>query len=90
MKNNKIMLSCKQATELVEQNIVSKLTFNETIKMKIHLLMCKVCSSYQKQSLFIHKILEKKFNLLDSDDSDQIEVIKNDALKQRIISKIRF
>lgn len=88
MKNNKIMLSCKQATALVERNTVSKLTFNETIKMKLHLLMCKVCSSYQKQSLFIHKILEKKFKLENSGDSSTIEVIKNDALKERIFFKL--
>lgn len=81
----KIMLSCKKATELVERKQDSKLSFKEGFQLKLHLLVCKTCSEYEKQSKLINKALDK---FLQHTDENEKVLIKNDPLKEKIISKL--
>lgn len=82
---SKPFLSCKNATEFVEKKQHEKLTFKEGLQLKLHLMMCKICSAYEKQSLLIGKVLKKHFNTTAGTEDD---VIKNEELKERIISKL--
>ena len=54
-----MLLSCKEATYLVEKEMESSLTFMEKFRLSIHLKLCKVCSAYQHQSKTINKAVEK-------------------------------
>ena len=47
------MRSCKEIGELLSQGIDRELSFRERLGLKFHLLMCKTCSSYDKQLQFI-------------------------------------
>lgn len=42
-------MSCKQATYLHEKKKEGKITFTETIGLKIHLLYCSLCRMFFKQ-----------------------------------------
>lgn len=55
----KMMLSCKKTTELVEKNSVVGLAWNENIQLKMHMMMCTACKKYESQSKIIDLILEK-------------------------------
>lgn len=56
---NILMLSCRKATELIEKRIYFKLSKKEELQLKLHTSMCKACSSYEKQSHELNKILAK-------------------------------
>ena len=56
---NKMMLSCKKATQLVEKKWVVKLTLQENLQLKLHTTMCSACKEYQKKSRIIEKALER-------------------------------
>jgi hypothetical protein len=56
---SRMLLSCKEATYLVEKEMESSLTFMEKFRLSIHLKLCKVCSAYQHQSKTINKAVEK-------------------------------
>lgn len=56
---SRMLLSCKEATYLVEKEMESSLTFMEKFRLSIHLKLCKVCSVYQHQSKTINKAVEK-------------------------------
>lgn len=77
------MVSCKKATELVERKYEGKLTFKESFQLNLHLLMCKTCNAYKKQSKLLNKALSKFFNY-----SSETEHLKNEKLKEKIISKL--
>ena len=49
------MFNCKDATRLVSESIDRKLPFHQRIGIRIHLLMCKFCSRYEKQLVFLRK-----------------------------------
>ena len=49
------MLSCKQTSELVSKGLDKHLTITERIGVRIHLLMCRACTQYEKQLRFIRQ-----------------------------------
>ena len=49
------MFNCKKVTQLVSESFDCKLPFYQRLGMRIHLMMCKFCSRYQEQLLFLRK-----------------------------------
>jgi hypothetical protein len=82
---NKILLSCKHATELIERKQENELSFKNGLQLKFHLMMCKACVSYYNQSLLINNALKKYLN---KEDNQNDSIVRNEELKERIISKI--
>ncbi len=71
-----IFLSCKKATLLIEMGQKQKLSFVESLKLKIHLKLCDKCAQYKKQSFLIENVLKSNHintsnfnNVTLSDDS---------------------
>ena len=56
---NRMMLSCKKATELVEKKTVLGLSWSENIQLKMHLTMCSVSRKSESQSRIIDFFLEQ-------------------------------
>ncbi|WP_375584489.1 hypothetical protein [Cyclobacterium xiamenense] len=54
-----MLLSCKEATALIEKKAVFPLTFHEKCRLYLHVKLCLVCKLYQHQSQTIEKALSK-------------------------------
>lgn len=83
---SKLFLTCKHATELIERKQESELSLKSGLQLKLHLLMCKACTAYYAQSLLINKALKK---YLKKQEGQKDTIVKNEKLKERIISKIQ-
>lgn len=46
--------NCKEASRLQSQALDRKLSFTQSIGLRIHLLICKWCRRYGKQIAFLH------------------------------------
>lgn len=79
---NSIMLSCKKATELIEKNQVSGLSFKESLQLKAHKMVCEACRNYEKQSIFLEKVIQKQFNKPTGDFHPDIDLKK--IIKQKL------
>lgn len=79
------MLSCEKATELIEKKLIIQLSLIENVQLKMHKTICDACTAYEKQSKKIDEVLN---NHIQSKGIDQIEIINNEKLKDRIINKI--
>lgn len=53
------VLSCHQATSLIEKRMHTKLTCVERCQLKLHLHICDYCAFYEKEALFIDKAMRK-------------------------------
>lgn len=53
--NQKILLTCKEATLLISKRQHNATTLKEKFQLQLHLLVCKVCSLFNKQSNLLHK-----------------------------------
>ncbi len=83
---NKIMLSCDEATLLVTKSEFVRLSCNEQVRLKMHLVTCKFCRRFKKQSemisLQIHK-LDLNF------DKKELQLHLSEEQKARMIKAIR-
>lgn len=49
VKKDKIMLTCKQASQLISQSLEHPLSLSSRIKLRFHLFMCDACTRFNKQ-----------------------------------------
>lgn len=50
------MLSCKDVTQLVSESLDGKLSLRRRLTVRLHLLMCKFCSRFRRQMLFLSRV----------------------------------
>lgn len=74
---NNIMITCKEATLLIGKEQEHAISFSEKIKMHLHLLFCKVCALFYKQSNHLHSAVKQ----LASDESVQEYISLNEDKK---------
>ena len=54
------MLSCQEVTRLVSESMDNaKLTFWQRMQVRLHLLMCSLCSCFRKQAEFLRQAAKK-------------------------------
>lgn len=53
------MLTCEETTRLISESLDNELPFHQRLGVWTHLLMCRYCSRYRKQLLFIEKAISQ-------------------------------
>ncbi len=77
----KIMLSCKQATFFSSVKNFRKLNSLNRVQLKLHLMACKNCYKFDKQS----QIIDKKL----SDVQNNIQLLSKERLAAEKIALIK-
>lgn len=77
------MISCKEATYLLVQKEEVKLTLSQRFKLKLHMVLCKVCALFERQSVFIGKHARKM------EQEHTHEAHLDGAVKQRITDSLK-
>ncbi len=52
-----MMLNCKEATKLLSDSLEQPLPLLGRAGLKMHLLMCRFCSRFEKQLLFMRQLI---------------------------------
>jgi len=78
---NKILISCQKATLLIEVHQATPLSFIDKTKLNFHVLICKACKQYEKQSIFIGKALFNRYK-------DNIDIIPSEELKEKVLLEL--
>jgi hypothetical protein len=53
------MLSCKEVTQLISESMDISLPIGKRIGMRLHLLICRFCSRYERQLLLIRETVRR-------------------------------
>lgn len=77
---NIFFLSCLKATELIEKKFHFKLSIKEKLQLRVHKMMCKACTNYDKHSTMIEKGISKIENAKAA--SIDIEILKSKVSKK--------
>lgn len=82
---NRLMLSCKKASEAIVRREDFPLTRIERTKLYFHLLVCGACHAFSKQNELISNLLKG-----DTDPSayPAAEIQVPEGLKEQVLSKI--
>jgi hypothetical protein len=51
------IIPCREATRLISQAMERKLTWRESIQLKLHLAVCELCQMFAKQIRGLHELL---------------------------------
>lgn len=53
------MLTCKEASYLASKKLDEKLTWRESLSLRIHLTICRLCRRYAIEIKKLHKVMQK-------------------------------
>jgi len=76
-----LFLSCLKATELIEKKLHFKLSAQEKLQLKVHKMMCRACTNYEKQNVLIEKSFENQAQISDA----QIDL---EQFKKSVVDKL--
>lgn len=82
----KMMLSCKKATELIDKKIHSGINREEKVKLYFHTMMCSACTNYEKQGYIIDRAL--KGTHTDQENNNRKHAMPPEGMIDRIIEKL--
>ncbi|HEX6266657.1 MAG TPA: zf-HC2 domain-containing protein [Burkholderiales bacterium] len=54
-----MMLSCKEAAQLVSQGLDRRLGFFERVALRLHLVICGGCANFSKQVEILRKAMQR-------------------------------
>jgi hypothetical protein len=66
------MLNCKQTSQLVSQSLDRRLTWNERLAVRWHLIICKYCKRFSQQLQAMRVGLKRMSNAIENDTNIQL------------------
>jgi predicted DNA-binding protein len=63
------MLSCKEAAWLISESMDRDLPLMQRLGIRAHLLMCKHCTRYRRQLLFIRDAIQHYLDEIENEES---------------------
>lgn len=82
------MLSCKDVTQLISESMDHSLPLGKRIGVRLHLLMCKFCSRYERQLLLIRETVRRLVATEDKPGEPPWETLSEEA-RERIRKSLR-
>lgn len=55
-----MMITCRQAAELVSERLDRRLSLGERLRLRLHLALCRSCARYQTQLRFLRRALKRR------------------------------
>ncbi|MCO5947965.1 MULTISPECIES: hypothetical protein [Mucilaginibacter] len=82
----KISNRCEKITLLLEKGRFAKITYNEKLALGIHLIQCRACRQYQKDSRYLNKAMAQCFKTSKIKPA-KLNTIFKDSLAEQIRSR---
>lgn len=70
----KLMLTCKQASQIISQSLDTPLSWSDRMKLKFHLFICDACTHFNKQLRLIKNAIQRMKLETENDDTIQLTV----------------
>ena len=85
---NKLMISCKEASRLISEQLDRKLSLYERVTLKMHLTMCSVCKHVQRQLGALRNVISSKAHSQETTSSSDGPPL-SESSKEHIKSLLR-
>jgi hypothetical protein len=82
------MLPCRDVTQLISESMDTSLPIGKRIGVRVHLLMCKFCSRYERQLLLIRETVRRIAATEEKPGEPPGETLSEEA-KERIRKSLR-
>ncbi len=78
------MKNCREITELIERGSEERLPLRQRIEVKVHLMMCKLCRNFAKDTAFLDRLLKK----IDNFQQTQLTPSEKKQIKREVNHRI--
>ena len=82
----KLMLTCKQASQIISQSLDNPLSWSDRMRLKFHLFICDACTHFNKQLRLIKNAVQRMKLETENDASIQLTVDAKARINQAIDS----
>jgi len=82
-----VFLSCKEAARLISQSLDQPLPTRWRVALKFHLFICRFCTRYQRQLLFMRDLLRRHAHQDDEESSPSASLPPE--IRQRLKEALR-
>jgi len=83
----KLMLNCKQASQIISQSLDNPLSWSDRTKLKFHLFICDACTRFNRQLRLIQNAIERMKINTENDASIQLSLDAKARINQATESK---
>ena len=84
----KSMLSCDKATFLITKEQEGEISFMQKIQLEMHLMACKFCTLFKKQSAFISDNVDHLHQHSEESLPDKLEDERKVSMKKAMQSEL--
>ena len=81
------MISCKRASQLISKSLDQRLTFFERLCLRLHLLICEVCSRFRQQLYTLRLAIKELLKQTENDETILLPLQSKKRIKEMIESK---
>lgn len=82
----KLMLTCKQASQLISQSLDEPLSWSDRMKLKFHLFICNACTRFNQQLRLIKNAVLRIKSETENNASVQLSLEAKAKINQAIKS----
>jgi hypothetical protein len=82
----KLMLTCKQASQLISKSLDNPLSWSDRMKLKFHLFICDACTRFKQQLRSIKNAVRRIRVETENDASIQLNLEAKARINQAIES----
>jgi len=82
----KLMLNCKQASQIISQSLDNPLSWSDRTKLKFHLFLCKACNRFRQQLRLLGDAIKRIKNDTENDKSIELSLEAKARISHRINS----
>lgn len=84
----KLMLTCKQASQIISQSLDSSLSGSDRMKLKFHLFLCGACTRFSHQLRLLNYAVKRIKLNVENDSSVQLPLESKARIFQKVSSAI--
>jgi len=81
------MLSCKESSQLISQSLDRALSVRERLALRLHLLICDVCSRFVKQMNLLRLAMRRMTQQMEQDEDLKLPPDARKRIADKIESK---
>lgn len=81
-----MIISCKHASQLISKALDQRLSFFERLSLRLHLLICDVCSRFRQQLYTLKSAIKALLKQTENDETIQLPLQAKERIKHTIES----
>ncbi len=84
------MLTCKEVSKLVSDSLERDLPFQQRLGVRMHLMMCSLCRTYKRQTLFLRNLFTGYNRRLEADNFTKTKLPEEtaDRIKRALADQV--